>query len=83
MAFCNSNQRQYLALCAIPARASRDGYSGINAHLYLPFVDHIYFFSGAVEAFPGGRVAQNKARFVAGNDIPTSFSKGFDCCPCA
>lgn len=83
MALCPATGHQYLPLCGIPARLSRDGYSGPNAHIYIPFANTLYFFSGATVTFPSGEVPQDRSRIVAGNNIPGHYTKGFDCCACS
>ena len=57
--------QRYLSLCANPAVTNRDGYSGANANIYLPFYG-IYFFSGAQAVFPGSTISQNTSPTIGG-----------------
>lgn len=71
--------RQYLPLCSIPARMSRDGWAGPNAHIYLPF-DGIHFFSGAQWAFPNTTVPQDNKMYIGGVTLPNTFHKQCGAC---
>lgn len=59
---CNT---QYLPLCSIPARMSRDGYAGQYAKIYVPFVG-FYMFNGGVLNLPTSTVSQDHSKFMAG-----------------
>lgn len=65
---------RYLALCSIPARMSRDGVAGANAHIHLPF-HGFYFFSGQTYTFPGSQITQDAKTFVGGVSRPDTFKK--------
>lgn len=75
MAQCTN---RYLSLCGIPARMSRDGYAGENAHIYIPF-GGFYFFNGAQYTFPNGTIPQDKSRFIGGTSKPDTFVKSCGC----
>ena len=70
MSQCSS---RYLPLCSIPKLVSKDGWTGPNAHIYLPFsAAGFYFFSGDTYNFPGSTVAQDQSRTFGGVSKPGS-----------
>lgn len=72
-----------LALCGIPKVATRDGYSGANAHFYLPFYEVSagqWFASGQIYTFPGSTIGQDLQITNSGANKPNTFIK--DCCSC-
>lgn len=71
---CN---RSYLPLCSIPARMSRDGYSGKYAKIYIPFAG-FFLFNGGTLNLPSSTVAQDQSKFMAGVTKP-GFSPSSGC----
>lgn len=67
-----------LSLCRIPALATRDGNTGGNAHLYLPFYGH-WFASGQIYPFVS-TILQDKSRILGGTKMIDNYQK--DCCCC-
>lgn len=70
--------RQKLSLCSIPTLVSRDGYSGNNAHIYLPFCG-FHFFDGSVRTFTNYLAPQDNSITVGGVKRTGVFSKGYSC----
>lgn len=62
-------RRPLLPLCSIPARMSRDGWAGPNAHIYLPFYGY-YFFNGGTLEFPNSQIPQSTQPFLGGVTKP-------------
>lgn len=74
---CN---REYLPLCSIPTRMSRDGFAGPNASIYLPF-EGIYFFSGAQFTPKNSTVPQADSKFIGGI-TKQGYSHSSNCSAC-
>lgn len=74
--------KQLLSLCAIPKLATRDGYSGPNAKLYLPFSsgNGYWFASGQQYVWPNALIPQDRELSFSGTWKPNTFQK--DCCSC-
>lgn len=68
-----------LGLCSIPALAGRDGISGANAKLSLPFYGW-WFASGQQYSWPQSQVAQYGKMTLNGSAMPDVYQK--DCCSC-
>lgn len=66
---------RYLSLCATPTPLGRDGYTGANAHIYLPFCGFV-FFSGATIEFGDSTIPQYVRRSIGGVTMPDTFNKG-------
>lgn len=71
---------QLLPICSTPKQAIRDGYTGANAHIYVPFSGY-WFASGQSYTFPSDtNVQQNQKITIDGTTKPDTFQK--DCCHC-
>lgn len=68
---------RYLSLCSKPVLVSRDGLTGENAKLNLPFYG-FWFASGATYTFPNTTVAQWTKRTIAAPHHADTFQK--TCC---
>lgn len=68
-----------LSLCYVPNVAMRDGYSGGNAKILLPFYGY-WFASGQQYTWPTATIGQDLSRRVGGINSPDVFQK--DCCCC-
>lgn len=75
MSFCEKYKREYLPLCSIPRKMSRDGNAGANASIYIPFIGR-YFFSGEQPAYANSTIAQDKSRFIGGSSKPAQSGCG-------
>ena len=72
---CNDScSKEYVSLCSIPARMSRDGWAGEYAKIYLPF-HGLMFFSGATLSTEGGTIGQDQYPFLGGISKPNTFRK--------
>lgn len=69
-----------LPLCDIPKVVSKDGYTGLNAHIMLPFYNNLYFFSGQDYTWPSSTIPQDQSTTFSGTSKPNTFRK--DCCTC-
>jgi len=72
-----------LPLCSVGKIAMRDGYTGMTAHIILPFYeegDGFWFASGQQYNFPASEVPQSRSRTLGGLARPDTFEK--DCCSC-
>lgn len=67
-----------LNLCRVPPLATRDGGTGGNAHMYLPFYGY-WYASGQIYPFTS-TILQDKSRIVSGTRQPNNYQK--DCCCC-
>lgn len=70
-----------LPLCSDAKVSIRDGYTGANARLFIPFYDQgsgYWFASGLIPTFPDSTVVQDKSRTLNGLNRPDTWSK--DCC---
>lgn len=74
MASLNQCSQRYLSLCGIPPVLNRDGYTGENAHIYVPFCGFV-FASGQTITFPGSTVPQDQSRVIGGISMPDTFAK--------
>lgn len=72
------NRHPLLPLCSISTLVSRDGYSGANASIYIPFMGQ-YFFDGSTRSYPGSTVPQDNSRTIGGSRRKGTFSKGYTC----
>lgn len=70
---------QLLPLCEVPKLATRDGYAGANASLYLPFYGY-WFADGKQLAFPQSVVAQNPSPVISGEYKELPFTKAAGVC---
>ena len=68
-----------LSLCANPVTVLRDGYSGANAKLLIPFIGY-FFASGQHLVFPGSRGPQASGTRMGGIKMIDNYAK--DCCDC-
>jgi hypothetical protein len=66
-----------LPLCSTPVAVTRDGNTGSQAKLLLPFVGY-WFASGAQYAFPNAVIAQSNATTIHGTTMADTFAK--TCC---
>jgi len=66
--------QRYLALCSKPKPLLKDGWAGINAKIFLPFVGFV-FGSGATVVFPGSTVPQDYSPLLAGATKANTFQK--------
>lgn len=72
--------KAFLPLCSIGKVANKDGYTGANAKLLLPFVGYLYA-DGRTESYPSSTIAQDESRTFSGTAMADTFRK--DCCnPC-
>jgi len=69
-----SCKNEYLPLCSIPARMSRDGWAGENAKIYVPFHGFL-FFNGATFSTASATIPQDKKRFIGGVTKQGFFKK--------
>jgi hypothetical protein len=67
-----------LPLCSTPVVVTRDGNTGSQAKLLLPFLDHYWFASGAQYTFPNATLAQDQSATIHGTVMADTFAK--DCC---
>ena len=70
-------------LCGIPKLAMRDGYTGANAHIILPFYgasNGIWFASGQQYTFPGSTIGQYTGRALVGTTKPDVYRKAAGVC---
>lgn len=74
MASIHQCTQRYLSLCGIPPTLNRDGYTGINAHIFVPFCGFV-FASGATITFPGSTIPQDQSRVIGGISMPDTFTK--------
>ena len=72
--------KQLLSLCATPVALLRDGYTGANAKLLIPFVGW-WYASGQTLSFPSSRLPQATGSKLAGTKMINNYSK--DCCDCS
>lgn len=71
---------RYLALCSKPKQLLRDGWSGLNAKIFVPFCGFVRA-DGATMEFPNSTIAQNNAPLIAGGGTrPDSFAKNSGSC---
>jgi hypothetical protein len=70
----NQCSKEYVSLCSIPPRMSRDGWAGEFAKIYLPF-HGLMFFSGASLDTSGATIAQDKYPFLGGISKPDTYRK--------
>lgn len=70
---------RYLPLCSIPTRTNKDGFTGANAKIYLPFHGFL-FASGETITFPNSTIAQDETPFLAGTTKPDTFQKDGSWC---
>lgn len=71
--------KSLLPICSTAKIAIRDGYTGANARIELPFYPYGYWFvSGQQLTFPSGEIAQFKGLTLNGTVRPDTFMK--DCC---
>jgi hypothetical protein len=70
---------QLLPLCSSAKVTIRDGMTGANARVYLPFYGY-WFASGQQYTFPSGVAAQPQQLTMGGTSKPDTFQK--DCCTC-
>lgn len=63
-----------LPLCSQVKRATKDGYGGANARLFLPFYGY-WFASGQVPTFAGSTAYQDNSLVDAGSVKPDTFQK--------
>lgn len=68
-----------LPLCESPRVATRDGWAGQNAHLFLPFYGY-WYADGKVLTFPRSQVAQNPALTISGEYKTLPFHKAAGVC---
>ena len=66
-----------MPLCSIPPLLGKEGQSGPNAQVYIPFYG-FYRFDGQTYTFPYSTVPQDSTRFVTGNYKTPNYRK--DCC---
>lgn len=70
-----------LPLCSVPKIAIRDGLTGADARLLLPFYEFGYWFaSGQQYTFPTGTAAQDASMTMLGTSKPDTFTKGPGIC---
>lgn len=70
-----------LPLCSIPKVATRDGWTGSLARLFLPFYQYGYWFaSGQQYAWPSATVQQNQSLTMTGTAKPNNFIKAPGIC---
>lgn len=68
-----------LSLCSVPVAAMRDGYTGANAKLLIPFAGW-WYASGATLTFPGSTIGQAVGTTLGGNYMVDNYTKdGVDC----
>ena len=71
-----------LPLCSLQKVATRDGYTGPNARVWIPFFG--YWFADGRQIFTNNvraDVAQNRSYNMQGLIKPNVFKK--DCCSCS
>lgn len=79
MSFCPQGGNVFVPLCSIPVQATRDGYGGPNASVYVPFYGR-WYADGREYIYPNSEVPQNRARIIGGRNIPgVGGNKGFSC----
>lgn len=71
----NCGQR-YLPLCSIPKLMNRDGYTGPNAKIYVPFCG-LVFASGATFTPTNSTIPQSDQLFMSGVKKPGVGPVGF------
>lgn len=71
--------QRYLALCSKPKQLLRDGWSGINAMIFVPFCGFLRA-DGATITFPNSTIAQNKSPLLAQGTMPDTFQKNPGAC---
>lgn len=70
----------------LPKIAIRDGYTGANARLYLPFsnvttqFNGYWFNSGQILTFRRSQIPQNRDILLIGRQKANTYMK--DCCTC-
>jgi len=74
-------QPNLLNTSTIPKLVLKDGWTGANAHIYLPFYSYGYWFaSGQQLTFPRSQIPQDTSLVFSGTIKPNTFRK--DCCSC-
>lgn len=68
-----------LSLCSIPKITTRDGWTGANARLYLPFYGY-WFATGADISFPKSTIAQDPSPTLSATVKPDTFQKSYGIC---
>lgn len=69
-----------LSLCSTPAVLMRDGYTGANAKLLIPFIGW-WYASGQTLSFPASRIHQAVGTRLGGAYMIDNYAK--DCCDCS
>ena len=68
-----------LALCGIPKLATRDGWAGANARIYIPFLGY-WFANGQTISDGAGTIPQDKSLTFAGTSKPDNYLKSAGVC---
>lgn len=72
---------ELLPLCSNQKIAIRDGNTGADARLLLPFYEFGYWFaSGQQYTFPNATIAQDTSMSIGGTTKPDTFTKGPGIC---
>jgi hypothetical protein len=68
-----------LALCSVPKIATRDGWAGAMARLFLPFYGY-WFASGMQLTWPDSQIAQDTSMGMSGTKKTDTYSKAAGVC---
>ena len=72
--------KSLVSLCSTPPAVVRDGYTGPNAKVLVPFLGY-WWAAGVTVTFPGAVAPQAPGKTISGTSQIDTFQK--DCCSCS